>query len=375
MVNYYYKFVPLLLLILFSSLAPAIYANHIPTPSGYVNDFAGVLTDQQKLSLENSLKDFEQKSTNEIAIVTVKSLNGDSIENFAVKTFEEWKIGKESKDNGALFLSAIDDRQMRIEVGYGLEPYLTDGEAGEIIRNRIAPEFQKGNYYQGINSGIEKIIQEIISNSNVTKSDTDWFSKLSELDPDLLVLLLLPFIVILAIIVLKIVTPLLNRVDPHYLQVFDGKLNRYRLPKRPGEKRMVFWTIIIFLVSGLPIYIASPSAYEFLGSWQVLLAGLIFTYFSAFLARSESFWAGGVIGSTLGAIIGYWINGNFEHIISLALLFGEGGLVLDYILSRNYKRLKSKDQPTGFWSSWGGLKGFGGFGGGSSGGGGASGRW
>lgn len=375
MLNYLYKFVSFLLLTLFLFLAPPIYANHTPAPNGYVNDFAGILTEQQESSLENTLKDFEQKTTNEIAIVIIKSLNGDSIENFAVKTFEEWRIGKKGKDNGTLFLAAIDDREMRIEVGYGLEPYLTDGEAGEIVRNRIAPEFQKGNYYQGIYLGMEKVMQEIAGESTTTSYQSDWFSKILELDSDLLMLLLLPFIVIIAIILLKITTPLLNRIDPHNLQVFDEKLNRYRLPKRPGEKRLVFWTMIILLISGLAIYVASPATYEFLGSWQVLLAGFLLTYLCAFLARSKSFWAGGVIGAILGVGVGFWVNANFDHIITWSILFGGGGLILDFILSRNYRRLNRSDQSTGFWPSWGGFKGFGGYGGGSSGGGGTSGRW
>lgn len=157
MSKYFFSLLALILLPAFLFLTSITYASHIPTPSGYINDFAGVLTFDQKLSLENSLRAYDQKTTNEIAVAIVKSLDGGDITDFTVRTFEEWKIGKKGEDNGVLFLVAVDDRKMRIEVGYGLEPYLTDAQAGDIIRNVVAPDFQKGNYYQGISKGISAI--------------------------------------------------------------------------------------------------------------------------------------------------------------------------------------------------------------------------
>lgn len=129
----------------------------IPAPAGFVNDFAGILTPEQKQTLETSLADYEKTSGNEIAVALIKSLGGDTVENVAVRVFEEWKIGKKGKDNGILFLAAIDDRKMRIEVGYGLEPLLTDAEAGDIIRSVIAPEFKSGNYAAGVTRGVAAI--------------------------------------------------------------------------------------------------------------------------------------------------------------------------------------------------------------------------
>src|SRR5260221_51578 len=140
------------------------YANHLPPPTAHVNDFAGVLTTDQKAQLESSLNDYQQKTGNEIAVALVKSLNGDTIDNFAVRAFEEWKIGKKGKDNGLLFLAAIDDHKMRIEIGYGLEPYLTDSQAGEIIRNIIAPHFKAGDYYGGLSLGLTQIQDQISQN-------------------------------------------------------------------------------------------------------------------------------------------------------------------------------------------------------------------
>ena len=307
MLNQIPKFLLLTLLTFPFFFAPRIYANHIPAPTGYVNDFAGVLTADQKASLENSLRVFEQKNSNEIAIALVQSLNGDSIENFTLKTFEEWKIGKKGKDNGVLFLASINDRKMRIEVGYGAEPYLTDGEAGEIIRNVISPKFKQQDYYGGINSGINAIEKEL--------SGSPAFSHTS----------------------FSIAT-LLSRIFG------DVKLLFYSL--------FLIWIIASFLI-----------------------------YLSSFLARSKSIWLGGLIGAIIGSAIGLTIGRWTIGIASIAILVSLG-LLLDWILSRTYKKLKAGGHQTGWWTTGGGFfgsrgsgVGFGGFGGGSSGGGGASGSW
>lgn len=128
------------------------------TPSGFVNDFAGTLSAQEKQQLEQKLSDFSRTSGNEISLVTVKNLGGDTVENYAVTLFHEWGIGKRGKDNGVLILVAIDDRQMRIEVGYGLEQYLTDAQSSWIINNVMKPSFQAGDFYGGIDGAVNEII-------------------------------------------------------------------------------------------------------------------------------------------------------------------------------------------------------------------------
>lgn len=127
-------------------------------PAGYVNDYAGVLSAADKTALENKLTQFEADSSNEIAIATIKSLQGDTIENFAVKLFESWKIGKEDKDNGVLILVAVEDRKMRVEVGYGLEGALTDAQSYWVINNVMKPAFRESNYYGGLNGAVDKIV-------------------------------------------------------------------------------------------------------------------------------------------------------------------------------------------------------------------------
>lgn len=128
------------------------------TPQGYVNDFAGVLTLEQKNILERRLDSFEKSTSNEFSVVIVPSLEGDYIEHYAAKLFEEWGIGKADTDNGVLLLVAIEERELRVEVGYGLEPYISDSEADSVIRNVITPEFKRGDYYTGITKGVDALI-------------------------------------------------------------------------------------------------------------------------------------------------------------------------------------------------------------------------
>lgn len=141
-----------------------------PSYQGYVTDTARLLDQSTRQSLEQKLAQYDQTTTNQIAVLTITSLAGEPIENYAVKVFERWKIGQVGKDNGVLFLVAKDDRQMRIEVGYGLEGSLTDGAAGAIIRNVVAPRFRENDYPGGIIQGVEAIIAEL---QDGTESEVD----------------------------------------------------------------------------------------------------------------------------------------------------------------------------------------------------------
>lgn len=148
-------------------LAKTSLAAVYPAPTGYVNDFAGVISQEAENSLEERLSSFTASTSNEIAVVTLSSLEGDTVENAAVKLFEEWGIGDKEKDNGVLLLVAIDDRELRIEVGYGLEPVLTDSRSGNIIRDQITPLFKAGNYEGGIIAGTEAIISVVSGDPTV----------------------------------------------------------------------------------------------------------------------------------------------------------------------------------------------------------------
>jgi len=141
-------------------IVPAFSAD-FPTPEGFVNDFANILSSETKQRLEQQLTQLEEDSSIEIAVAIVDSLGGTTIEDFATRLFEEWEIGKKGEDNGILLLFALSDRKMRIEVGYGLEPLLTDSKAGRIIRNIITPEFRNEDYDKGVTEGVAAIIKVV----------------------------------------------------------------------------------------------------------------------------------------------------------------------------------------------------------------------
>jgi len=126
----------------------------IPQPAGYVTDLAGLLTPQQIASLGQALSDYEQRTSNQIVVLTVKSLDGQDIESYSIAVAEAWKAGQKHKDNGAILLIAPNERNVRIEVGYGLEGVLTDAKSAEIIRNILAPHFRSGDYYGGITGAV-----------------------------------------------------------------------------------------------------------------------------------------------------------------------------------------------------------------------------
>ncbi len=130
-------------------------------PTGFVNDFAGMFAPSEVTDLEAKLAAYAQSSGNELAVVTVPTLAGDPIEDYAETLFKEWGIGKAKEDNGILFLIAQDDREMRIEVGYGLEPELTDTESAVIIRNILIPAFQSGAYGRGVMEAVDAVVEAI----------------------------------------------------------------------------------------------------------------------------------------------------------------------------------------------------------------------
>lgn len=138
-----------------------LLAQGVPFLSGRVNDYAAMLSPQTVSELEGILKAHEQMTTNQAAVLTVPSLEGQLLEEFSMKVAEAWKLGQKEKDNGVLFLIARDDRKVRIEVGEGLEGTLTDARCSQIIRNEIVPQFKKGDYNGGIRAGVQAIIRTI----------------------------------------------------------------------------------------------------------------------------------------------------------------------------------------------------------------------
>ena len=128
-------------------------------PGGFVSDFAGMLTLEERSALESKLRQFEQESSNEISVATIVTLGGDTVENFAEKLFQEWEIGKKKQDNGVLVLVAKEDRKIRIEGVYGLEGALTDAQSFAIIDQIMKPAFRANDFYGGIDAAVDAIIK------------------------------------------------------------------------------------------------------------------------------------------------------------------------------------------------------------------------
>ncbi|NLT24276.1 MAG: TPM domain-containing protein [Syntrophorhabdus sp.] len=138
--------------------ATCIQALEVPALKGRVNDHAGMMSPGVRAQLERELEDFERSDSTQIVILTIDSLEGESLEEFSMKVAETWKIGQKGKDNGAILLVAKKDRKTRIEVGRGLEGKLTDLTAGRIVQLVINPQFKRGDFDGGFSSGVRAMI-------------------------------------------------------------------------------------------------------------------------------------------------------------------------------------------------------------------------
>ena len=289
----------------FCSLA-TVFAYDVPNaPTGYVNDYASILSGETKSMLESELRLFTASTSNEVTVVIVPDLGGDTIEHYATKLFEAWKIGNAKKDNGVLFLISYGDHKARIEVGYGLEGALPDITVSTILQNDVLPEFKKNQYDKGVIQGVRSIEQ-------ATKGEYVAGSK-----------------------------------------------------SKASNGAFSFDTLFIFIIIGI----------------QVLV------FLSSILARSKSWWLGGIVGGVIGGALTVF------GVFGLALLSGGVitvvfvilGLLFDYFISKTYKGAVATGTSIPWWAGGGhggGFGGsrsssssFGGFSGGSSGGGGSSGSW
>jgi len=140
------------------TLGVSVFAYTSPgAPNGYVNDFADILTLDRRTKLSEQIHQYKERTGNEIGVVTIQTTGDESIEQFAVQLFQEWGIGKKDKDNGVLLLLAIQDRKLRIEVGYGLEGVLTDAQSAKIIAN-ATPLLKQQNYGSAIQQMTDQLI-------------------------------------------------------------------------------------------------------------------------------------------------------------------------------------------------------------------------
>ncbi|SKA23555.1 uncharacterized protein SAMN04488128_1021830 [Chitinophaga eiseniae] len=151
-------FLPVLLL-LTGLLAKAQNIPPRPNPPTLVNDFAGILLKDEDERLEQKLVAYDDSTSTQIAIVTLKSIGSYDISQVALKILRDWGIGRKGKNNGILILVSIEDRKIRIETGYGMEGAVPDAIANEIIAQVIKPAFREGQYYQGLDKAVDAIIK------------------------------------------------------------------------------------------------------------------------------------------------------------------------------------------------------------------------
>ena len=220
-------------------------------PTGFVQDYAKILTAGEVSTLETKLQNFEKQTTNEIAVVIIPSLDGDTIENVAQEIFTKWGIGKADKNNGVFLLISLSDRKTRIHTGYGVEGDLTDIGTSYIQSDVITPAFRAGDYYAGLNGAVDKMI-EALGGQDIVPVD-------------------------------------------------------YENNESSGGTNWEFVFIVGFV---------------------------LLQWFIAILARSKSWWLGGIIGG--GVSVGIWYFLALSFVIAVPLLLGliGFGLLLDFFVSR-----------------------------------------
>lgn len=270
----------------------AAHAYDVPANDGFYTETLSVLTPDQQADIEKTLSDYQRATSNEIAILMTDSLRGEPIDDVGVQVGRAWKVGTAEHNNGILILAALQDREITMQVGYGLEGAVPDLVAKGVIGEVITPFFKKSQYYEGLKAGIDALEKHIG-----------------------------------------------GEYKPDRYQQSEGSMGSLQLG------------LILILV--------------------------VVHFFGAMMARSRSWWLGGVLGGVIGVglmlLYGWWLA------IPIFVILG---LVFDYIISRNPP---SGRGGGGYWGGGGFGRsgrfgggsggGFGGFGGGSFGGGGASGRW
>ncbi|WP_425349413.1 TPM domain-containing protein [Falsochrobactrum shanghaiense] len=159
----------------------------VPVLSGRVVDDAGIIDPAQRAQLTQKLADFEAKSSDQVVVVTVPSLNGEDIESFSNRLFRAWALGQKQEDNGILLVVAPNERRVRIEVGYGLEGTMTDALSSVIVNGTIIPAFRNGDYSGGIVQGVDGILSVLSGdgaelearakrNAQSQPDDVDWIA-------------------------------------------------------------------------------------------------------------------------------------------------------------------------------------------------------
>ena len=192
-----------LLAMLCAGLAGAQDLQPVPPLSGRVVDLAGVLDSERRQALEDKLRTFEQRKGSQVAVLVVRGTQPESIEQFAIRVAEQWKLGRKKVDDGAILVVAKDDRTLRIEVGYGLEGALSDIVSRRIIDEIIVPRFKAGDFGDGIEAGVDAMLR-VIDGEPLPEPQRPSFAQQSPLG-------LLPLVFFAALMVGGILRALLGR--------------------------------------------------------------------------------------------------------------------------------------------------------------------
>jgi uncharacterized protein len=148
-------------LILLTALGLVSAQLPVPTFSAFVTDLTNTLNPAQRATIEDDLRAFSQRKGSQIAVLLVATTEPEAIEEYALRVAEAWKLGRQGVDDGVLVVVAKDDRTLRIEVGYGLEGVIPDAVAKRIISEIMVPYFRQGDFYGGVNAGVERLIRLI----------------------------------------------------------------------------------------------------------------------------------------------------------------------------------------------------------------------
>lgn len=188
-------------LLFFCSLS--VLALDVPNPSknGYVLDQTQTLTKEEIQSMNRMGLEVQKKTKAQIAVLLIPTLDGEDVSDYANRVFRAWGIGDKEKNNGVLFLIALKDKQMRIEVGYGLEGAINDGKAGEILDQYAIPYFQKGKFGLGVMETYKVLVGEVSKEYGVSIDGSQTYTKQDSIELSPLQLLLIGVGILALIIV------------------------------------------------------------------------------------------------------------------------------------------------------------------------------
>ena len=165
--------IPAIVALLVALVSPAdVFAADVPYLTGRVVDNAQILSPDARTHLTAVLRAHEEATSNQIVVLTVPTIQSEGIEEYATEVFNNWKLGQKGQNNGVLVVVIPQDRRMRIEVGYGLEPVLTDATASVIIRDVMTPAFKRGDYDAGVQNGVAAIIARLEGKRVATAAPT-----------------------------------------------------------------------------------------------------------------------------------------------------------------------------------------------------------